>query len=41
MKSLVFRASELHHQKFQALGGAEHMRQYLDAAPWPRGTKPK
>ena len=37
----TFRASEDQLLKLDALGGAAWLRAAIDAAPWPRGTKPR
>lgn len=41
MKTRSIRCTALQDQKLDALGGSEWIRTQVDAAPWPRGTKPK
>lgn len=36
-----FRCTDAQSAKLTALGGAQWMRDQIDAAAWPRGTKPK
>lgn len=40
MGSGTFRRSDEQAQKLDALGGSQWIRDQLDAAAWPRGTKP-
>jgi hypothetical protein len=41
LTTLTFRGSIEHREKLAALGGGAWMRAQIDAAPWPRGTKPR
>lgn len=41
MHTRTFRCTDEQATKLEALGGAQFIRDTLDATPWPRGSKPK
>lgn len=41
METGTFRRTEEQAVKLEALGGAKWIRAQIDAAPWPRGAKPR
>ncbi len=41
MHTVTFRRTHEQGLKLDALGNGEWIRAQIDAAPWPRGTKPR